>query len=597
MSGFDDESLSLESLFAFVNGPSAHSGKEDAPKAPEPSQEIVDGDAAACADASERAGRAAEAAVERMDEAACAPEGEAPAIPPDAPAGDDVVRDAGGEGDAHVVDREPSAAEPVAEPMAEPEVEPTAEIAAEPATEPAVAPASAPAPALDGVDLGILALVASTPAGLASAPAPNAVDLSLLLNAPEPGAHPAPEPAAPPAPASERRPEGVRTVAGLDAAVERPEPPVPSSEANGGRARAERIEPVRGKHAADHRALDRVPRGKHASDEKPAPVAPVVPIEGSAGPAAAAAPEAAAGTSAESPLSSASIDERLELLIQKRLDEIRESVDAAAPSASMRPPSAPAVDAASAPEREQPQKGRPAAEERPAKERLAKEQPVKEEARKEPGGDEKPDLSSEIFDEPPQSIREGMLKADELHKRTFVLKAGAIAAASLLCVGLAVFGASQIAPMMEASDDSTTAPIEDDAGADDRTPPVEDAPSADADQAKPKEEQRDLSGTVVYRYTTPDASGEERTTTETVAFGQDGLCVTSTLEVTLSDADAVEEFLSELERDYGPSYREGEAQGSNARVVLDVSANKLDRERYEDELRVSVEDLAIVKKS
>lgn len=583
MSGFDDESLSLESLFAFVNGPSAHSGEEDAPEAPEPSQEIAEGDAAACADEPERAGRAVEAAVERTDEAACAPEGEAPAILPDAPAGDDVGRDAGGEGDVRAVDRGPSAAEPEVEPTAEPAAVPSAE----PAAEPEVAPA--PAPVLDGVDLGILALVASTPAGLASAPAPDAVDLSLLLNAPEPGAHPAP--------ASERRPEGARTVAGPDAAVERPEPPVPSSEAVGGRARAERIEPVRGKHAADHRALDRVPRGKHASDEKPAAVAPVVPIEGGAGPAAAAAPEAAAGTSAESPLSSASIDERLELLIQKRLDEIRESVDATAPSASVRPPTAPAVDAAAAPEREQSQKGRPAAEERPAKEQPAKEQPVKEEARKEPGGDEKPDLSSEIFDEPPQSIREGMLKADELHKRTFILKAGAIAAASLLCVGLTVFGASQIAPMMEASDDSTTAPIEDDAGADDRTPPVEDAPSADADQAKPKEEQRDLSGTVVYRYTTPDASGEERTTTETVAFGQDGLCVTSTLEVTLSDADAVEEFLSELERDYGPSYREGEAQGSNARVVLDVSANKLDRERYEDELRVSVEDLAIVKKS
>lgn len=96
---------------------------------------------------------------------------------------------------------------------------------------------------------------------------------------------------------------------------------------------------------------------------------------------------------------------------------------------------------------------------------------------------------------------------------------------------------------------------------------------------------------------TTGADGDERPTTETVSFGGDGLCETSTLEVQLADDAAVEAFLQGLERDFGSSCKESEAQGANARAVIDVSANKLDREGYEDALRVSVEELTIVKKS
>ena len=64
-----------------------------------------------------------------------------------------------------------------------------------------------------------------------------------------------------------------------------------------------------------------------------------------------------------------------------------------------------------------------------------------------------------------------------------------------------------------------------------------------------------------------------------------------------ADAQAAQAFLADLKQDYGSSLKEGEASGASAFAVVDVSANRLDREQYEDELRVSVEDLAIVRKT
>ena len=184
-----------------------------------------------------------------------------------------------------------------------------------------------------------------------------------------------------------------------------------------------------------------------------------------------------------------------------------------------------------------------------------------------------------------------MREADALHRRGFAFKAGLIAASSVLVIGLFAFALVQL----PRSDGEGQEPGE-------NPPAVEtdggsgEVPAAETSAEKPTEE-RDQSGSVTYRYLTVTAAGEERRTTETVTFGKDGFCATSTLEVQLADAEAVDEFLSELERDFGSSCKEREAQGANARAVIDVSANKLDRERYEDALRVSVEDLTIVKKS
>ena len=196
-----------------------------------------------------------------------------------------------------------------------------------------------------------------------------------------------------------------------------------------------------------------------------------------------------------------------------------------------------------------------------------------------------------MFDELPSSIAEGMREADELHRRSFALKAGATAVGCALLATLLGFGAFQLSHLDEGSSEG----------------PSDQATQVDSGQRQqqrfgddpadvPAEEDRDRSGTVVYRYTM-GGEGDERSVTETVAFGRDGLCETSSLEMQFADAQAAQAFLADLKQDYGSSLKEGEASGASAFAVVDVSANRLDREQYEDELRVSVEDLAIVRKT
>ena len=107
----------------------------------------------------------------------------------------------------------------------------------------------------------------------------------------------------------------------------------------------------------------------------------------------------------------------------------------------------------------------------------------------------------------------------------------------------------------------------------------------------------DRSGTVVYRYVIQLESQDEHTVLETVRFGWDGCCETSEMEATFADESAAEAFLETLRRDYGPSFSGGSVLDSTVEATLDVSANKLDREAYEDALRDSVLDLSIVRKS
>ena len=107
----------------------------------------------------------------------------------------------------------------------------------------------------------------------------------------------------------------------------------------------------------------------------------------------------------------------------------------------------------------------------------------------------------------------------------------------------------------------------------------------------------DRSGTVVYRYMAPSADGEGRSVVETVRFGRDGLCEKTTMEATFADESEAAAFIDALRRDYGSAFEDGAAEGASATATLDVSANKLDREAYEDTLRESVQDLSLVKKS
>ncbi|MFQ8762923.1 MAG: hypothetical protein ACLR9M_04790 [Eggerthella lenta] len=295
------------------------------------------------------------------------------------------------------------------------------------------------------------------------------------------------------------------------------------------------------------------------------------------------------------------IDERLEQLIQQRLDEVRSAVasapgDGGAEGARATPPQL-QVDArlASAGDSERTESAK-AAEDAVPEPAKAAGAALRQEKVARPAGrsGEKSErkASSALFDEPPTSIKDGMREAEELHRRGFARKACLIVASGTLAAGLLAFAAFQLPRMSEG---------EGDAGEGSPAAEAVFEPSIQSDaepgkQPKPAEG-KDLSGSVTYRYVTTGADGDERPTTETVSFGGDGLCETSTLEVQLADDAAVEAFLQGLERDFGSSCKESEAQGANARAVIDVSANKLDREGYEDALRVSVEELTIVKKS
>lgn len=314
---------------------------------------------------------------------------------------------------------------------------------------------------------------------------------------------------------------------------------------------------------------------------------------------------------AKQPDKHSTIDRQLEMLVQKRLRELRDAgvIADASPRRALeeRPPDRHESDAGCPPAAHTaaPTPGATACEacseipDRPSASagdasihRPTASTSALAPVRPSPSADGGPaELSSIMFDELPSSIAEGMREADELHRRSFALKAGATAVGCALLATLLGFGAFQLSHLDEGSSEG----------------PSDQATQVDSGQRQqqrfgddpadvPAEEDRDRSGTVVYRYTM-GGEGDERSVTETVAFGRDGLCETSSLEMQFADAQAAQAFLADLKQDYGSSLKEGEASGASAFAVVDVSANRLDREQYEDELRVSVEDLAIVRKT
>lgn len=590
MSGTDDESLSLESLFAFVDGLSPHAEDDGAarneaePSAPEvtgapeePSAEKGSGDAGAAPDASSVVGEgsggpdsphavppaAGEAGGGECAAPAAAGAGEGPAGPDGLALLSMVVQLPSGIG----------------------------------------APLAEPAPCRDGIrgleeGLG--------PARDAGAPAEDSTSEAHGSDASGNQQEEAAEDARPQAPGT-----GGRAAAGVPSAVETSG----LEQRRGHEPEARPRRAVRGKHAADPGALlgETAPRAGEA--EPPGRPLPSQP----AAPAASDAPTCSEGANplegprrrshgAKEPFpmdeARAAIEERLVKIVFERTRQIgipeAEASDGheedALRAASPEPPAAgpakePEIAAAKGGVPEMTQTGgaengnTPVALSGNEFEVLAPD-PEIEAIGAGP---------SIMFDEPPSSIGESMRLAESEHRRGFAFKVavgGAIGAAAVAVVALLAFNLSFLTEAPEGADDGTPAVQQRQTTSDEAL----DVSEARGGQGS-RQPERDLSGTVVYRYTASGSDGEERPTVETVSFGRDGLCETSTIEVELSDAEAAQAFVEGLERDFGSAYREGSAEGATARATVDVSANRLDREAYEDELRVSVEDLAIVKKS
>ena len=183
------------------------------------------------------------------------------------------------------------------------------------------------------------------------------------------------------------------------------------------------------------------------------------------------------------------------------------------------------------------------------------------------------------------------------------IKIAAGIVASLLLVALVLGAATQCSGPGDAGDAPQAAPVETSSSSE-ASDPGAGQPGRSEGQAEsvgqkdaPSTPSEDRSGTVVYRYVTTDAAGNGQTVTESVHFGVNGLCETSAMEVEFGGAEEAEAFAESVRRDYGSAVRVVEVDGTNVHAEIDASMNRLDREAYEDALRSSVRDLAIVKKS
>lgn len=208
---------------------------------------------------------------------------------------------------------------------------------------------------------------------------------------------------------------------------------------------------------------------------------------------------------------------------------------------------------------------------------------------------------SPLFEERPQSIAEGMKEGQREHYRHMRIKIAIGAVVSLLLVALFLGIALQLVSYSSEEgvvQDIPTAPLpSENAEPQSDQPRREEEPVADSPAGSTSSQKEDLSGTVVYRYVTGAPDADAQSVTESVQFGKEGLCETSTMEVEFASTEAAESFAENIRRDYGSSARSVEVDGTKVRAEIDASSNGLDREAYEDALRDSVRDLTIVKKS
>lgn len=102
-------------------------------------------------------------------------------------------------------------------------------------------------------------------------------------------------------------------------------------------------------------------------------------------------------------------------------------------------------------------------------------------------------------------------------------------------------------------------------------------------------------GEVVYKYIAATNAGVPYTVIETVTFGDDGKCLTSTLDMTFPDAESAKAFTDSLARGQKDTFTLDELDGDHAVVTIDNHELGLDSSAYENALRYSVTDLEVSK--
>lgn len=201
-----------------------------------------------------------------------------------------------------------------------------------------------------------------------------------------------------------------------------------------------------------------------------------------------------------------------------------------------------------------------------------------------------------LFDQPPVPITEGMKSADTSHKKlrrlvmiiliVIVLALGGI-------VGYLIYSGtvnpSQLVPhiTIEAPSDGSSANDSSSQNGDGSSS------SSSSDSASSSD---GAAGSVVYQYTALTRDRTAYTVEETATFSDDGYCQFTTMKMRFPDAEKAKSFTDNLALDYGNTFTLDSLDGANATVTIDNSALRLDREKYEESLRYSVEDLVILKK-
>ena len=200
-----------------------------------------------------------------------------------------------------------------------------------------------------------------------------------------------------------------------------------------------------------------------------------------------------------------------------------------------------------------------------------------------------------LFDQPPVPITEGMKSADTSHKKLrrlvmIILIAVVLALGGI--IGYLVYSGTvnpaQLVPhiTIEASSDGSS-------GNNDSPQNGNDSSSSSAASSSSGD---GAAGSVVYQYTALTRDRTAYTVEETATFSDDGYCQFTTMKMRFPDAEKAKSFTDNLALDYGNTFTLDSLDGANATVTIDNSALRLDREKYEESLRYSVEDLVILKK-
>ncbi len=200
---------------------------------------------------------------------------------------------------------------------------------------------------------------------------------------------------------------------------------------------------------------------------------------------------------------------------------------------------------------------------------------------------------SVMFEEPPISIADGLKSADSRRKRR---RGIIIAVVVVILAAAALFGALLYTGTISLNGFGASSSAHTSAGTPGSASHGAAANSASSSSSSRSSSASDQSGTVIYEYTATTSDGVSYKVNDTVTYDAEGKCQSTTMKLEFPDEAACNDFLANLERDYGSAYRLDTQSGTTATVTIDISALKFDREEYEDALRYSVEELTVLKK-